>query len=168
MQGGLQRKQPAPNNMHWSKGSRSRTVRDVKCAAPLQSQRHINRVGQHIQQPAHTDSQSVWRSQTEQLGPVWMWGETADRKRCGDIGKKWGTKRRCLDVTCWSTWPPLLKRVSEQTHSCNHFLHDKHIATHTKHHYVRTIAIHVQCKLTSVVWITIQCLYNNVYIDMDR
>lgn len=97
MQHSSQRKQPAPNNMHWSKGNRSdsssSTVKSLKCAAPLQS--HINRVGQHIQQPhGQSVSQPVWLAQTEQPGPVWMWGENSRQEEMRRVRRKGGNKEK--------------------------------------------------------------------------
>lgn len=124
MQRSSQRKQPAPNNMHWSKGNRrssgSRTAR-----WNLWNVQHFCKVSVTLTKlvytsSSHTVSQSGWRSQTEQLGgrPECE-VKTADRKRWGEFGEKGRTKRRCLDVICWSTWTPLPKRVS------GHFLHDR-------------------------------------------
>lgn len=106
---------------------------------------HLYRVSVTLTELGNTssrqaDSQSGWRSQTEQLGPVWMWAETAGRKRWGEFGEKEGTKRRCLDVICWSTWTPHRKRVSGQTY---------YITTHSKHQYVQTNSNKWVCYLTS-------------------
>lgn len=38
--------------------------------------------------------------------------EAGEKKRCGDSGEKEGTMRRCLAVTCWTTCPLPVRRVS--------------------------------------------------------
>lgn len=98
MQRSSQRKQAAPNNMHWSKGNRSNssTVKPLKCATFYQSHRHFNHFGQHIQNRQLVNLTATSRVEGTSLNVRWK--EKTGRDE--ESSKKRGQQRE--GVWMWS------------------------------------------------------------------
>lgn len=122
----------------------------------------VNTSSSHNRQ---TVNQSVWRSQAEQPGPVWMWRENSRQEEMRRVRRKGGNKEKVFGCD-------LLEHLNASSQEGKwtvtiFFMTGNTIQT--KHHAVQINNNTCACNVTrnnSVV--TIKCWYNTMCIDLDR